>query len=39
MTPAARISERGTIMEIAAIFGGADKLRTAVNQMQALLYS
>ena len=33
------ISERGTIMEIAAMFGGAEKLRTAVNQMQALLYA
>jgi hypothetical protein len=33
------ISERGTTLEIAAMFGGAEKLRTAVNQMQALLYS
>ena len=33
------ISERGTVMEIAAMFGGAEKLRTAVNKMQTLLYS
>ena len=33
------ISERGTVMEIAAMFGGAEKLRTAVNQLQALLYA
>lgn len=33
------ISERGTIMEIAAMFGGTEKLRSAVNEMQALLYS
>jgi hypothetical protein len=33
------ISERGTVMEIAAMFGGAAKLRTAVNEMQSLLYS
>jgi type I restriction enzyme R subunit len=32
------ISERGTVMEIAAMFGGAEQLRSAVNQMQALLY-
>lgn len=32
------ISERGTVMEIAAMFGGAEKLRGAVNEMQALLY-
>ena len=33
------ISERGTVMEIAAMFGGAEKLRSAVNEMQALLYA
>jgi type I restriction enzyme R subunit len=33
------ISERGTVLEIAAMFGGAEKLRTAVNEMQALLYA
>jgi type I restriction enzyme R subunit len=33
------ISERGTVMEIAAMFGGTEKLRTAVNEMQSLLYS
>jgi type I restriction enzyme R subunit len=32
------ISERGTVMEIDAMFGGAEQLRTAVNEMQALLY-
>jgi len=26
-------------MEIAATFGGAENLRTAVNEMQALLYA
>lgn len=33
------ISSRGTVMEIAAVFGGADKLRSAVQQMQTLLYA
>jgi type I restriction enzyme, R subunit len=33
------ISERGTVMEISALFGGAEQLRSAVNEMQALLYS
>jgi type I restriction enzyme, R subunit len=33
------ISERGTVPEIAAFFGGAENLRTAVNEMQALLYT
>jgi type I restriction enzyme R subunit len=33
------ISERGTVLEIAAMFGGPERLRTAVNEMQALLYS
>jgi type I restriction enzyme, R subunit len=33
------ISERGTVPEIAALFGGADKMRAAVNEMQALLYA
>ena len=32
------ISERGTVPEIAAMFGGAEKMRAAVNEMQALLY-
>ena len=31
------ISERGTLMGIAAMFGGAEKPRTAVTQMRALL--
>jgi type I restriction enzyme R subunit len=33
------ISERGTIPQIAALFGGAEKLRSAVDEMQALLYA
>jgi len=33
------ISDRGTVIEIATMFGGAEKLRTAVNEMQAFLYS
>jgi len=32
------ISERGTVSQIAGLFGGAEKLRSAVQQMQALLY-
>jgi type I restriction enzyme R subunit len=33
------ISERGTVPEIAAFFGGAENMRSAVNEMQALLYA
>ncbi len=33
------ISERGTVPEIAALFGGAENMRAAVNEMQALLYA
>ncbi|MBZ5704338.1 MAG: DEAD/DEAH box helicase family protein [Acidobacteriia bacterium] len=33
------ISERGTVPEIAAFFGGAEKMRAAVGEMQALLYA
>jgi len=33
------ISERGTVMEIAALFQGAENLRGAVSEMQALLYA
>jgi type I restriction enzyme R subunit len=33
------ISERGTIPQIAGFFGGAEKLRSAVQQMQSLLYA
>jgi type I restriction enzyme R subunit len=33
------ISERGNVMEIARIFGGPDRLRQAVNQLQTLLYA
>ena len=31
------ISDRGSVMEISQMFGGADKLRSAVNELQALL--
>jgi type I restriction enzyme R subunit len=33
------ISSKGTTLEIAGLFGGADNLRSAVQQMQAFLYS
>lgn len=33
------ISDRGSVLEIAGLFGGADKLRSAVQQMQAYLYA
>jgi type I restriction enzyme R subunit len=33
------ISERGTVLEIAALFKGAEQLRGAVNEMQTLLYA
>jgi type I restriction enzyme, R subunit len=33
------ISERGNVIEIAKMFGGGDKLRDAVNQLQTLLYA
>ena len=33
------ISERGNVTEIARMFGGADKLREAVNNLQQLLYA
>lgn len=33
------ISERGTVLEIAALFNGAENLRGAVNEMQTLLYA
>jgi type I restriction enzyme R subunit len=33
------ISERGTVPEIAALFGGAERMRAAVTEMQALLYA
>lgn len=33
------ISTRGTVVEIAKLFGGARQLRTAVNAMQTLLYA
>jgi type I restriction enzyme R subunit len=33
------ISERGNVVEIAKMFGGSEKLRDAVNQLQTLLYA
>lgn len=33
------ISDHGNVMEIAGFFGGPEKLREAVNQLQALLYA
>jgi type I restriction enzyme R subunit len=33
------ISDRGTVLQIAALFGGPEKMRAAVNEMQALLYA
>jgi type I restriction enzyme R subunit len=33
------ISEHGNVMEIAGMFGGAERLREAVNQLQTLLYA
>lgn len=33
------ISDRGTVSEIAAFFGGAENMRAAVNEMQSLLYA
>jgi hypothetical protein len=32
------ISQDGNVIEIAALFGGGDKLRTAVEELQRLLY-
>jgi type I restriction enzyme, R subunit len=33
------ISERGNVIEIARLFGGPEKLREAVNELQTLLYA
>lgn len=33
------LSERGTIPQIAALFGGAENMRSAVNEMQSRLYA
>ena len=33
------ISERGNVIEIAKMFGGSEKLRDAVNELQTLLYA
>jgi type I restriction enzyme, R subunit len=33
------ISHRGNVIEIAKMFGGSEKLRNAVNQLQTLLYA
>jgi type I restriction enzyme R subunit len=35
----APISDRGNVIEIAKLFGGAEKLREAVQQLQTLLYA
>jgi len=33
------ISERGNVIEIARFFGGSEKLKEAVSELQALLYA
>jgi len=33
------ISEKGNVMEIVSLFGGAEQLRDAVNELQNLLYA
>lgn len=33
------ISEHGNVIEIGKLFGGTDRLRTAINQLQTLLYA
>jgi type I restriction enzyme R subunit len=33
------ISDRGTVMDISQMFGGAENLRSAINELQALLYA
>lgn len=33
------ISERGNVIEIARLFGGPEKLKEAVSELQALLYA
>ena len=33
------ISDRGNVIEIAQMFGGSEKLRDAVNELQTLLYA
>jgi type I restriction enzyme R subunit len=33
------IADRGNISEIIQMFGGADQLRTAVSELQQLLYA
>jgi type I restriction enzyme R subunit len=33
------INRHGNVMEIAALFGGPEKLRAAVNELQTLLYA
>ncbi len=33
------ISEHGNVIEIAGLFGGAERLREAINQLQTLLYA
>jgi hypothetical protein len=33
------VSQHGTVQEIANLFGGADVLRSAVTELQSLLYA
>jgi len=33
------ISDRGNVVEIAGYFGGAEKLKVAVDELQTLLYA
>jgi len=33
------ISQHGNVMEISRLFGGSDRLRQAVNDLQTLLYA
>jgi len=33
------ISDRGSVMDISQMFGGAENLRSAINELQALLYA
>jgi type I restriction enzyme R subunit len=33
------ISDRGSVMDISQMFGGADNLRSAINELQARLYA
>jgi len=37
--PSTPISQHGNVIEIAGLFGGAARLREAVNELQNLLYA